>query len=56
MLGNFKTIIVPEINLGQLIKLIRSEFLIDAIGINEVRGQPFRIDTIVNKTLEIMNR
>ncbi|MCH8824001.1 MAG: 2-oxoacid:acceptor oxidoreductase subunit alpha [Planctomycetes bacterium] len=56
VLGNFKTIIVPEINLGQLVKLIRCEFLIDAIGINEVRGQPFRIDTLVRKTLEIMNR
>jgi len=33
---------VPEINLGQLQKLIRAEFLVDATGFNLVRGIPFR--------------
>ena len=29
-------------NLGQLLKLIRAEFLVDAVGYNRVRGLPFR--------------
>ena len=56
VLGNFKTVIIPEINLGQLRTLIRDQFLVDAIGINEVRGRMFQVDTLINKTLEIMNR
>ena len=36
----FKNILIPEINHGQLIKLIRAEFLVDAQGLNQVRGKP----------------
>ena len=56
VMSRFKTIIIPEINLGQLRRLIRADFLIDAIGINEVRGKAFLVDTLVDKTLEILNR
>jgi 2-oxoglutarate ferredoxin oxidoreductase subunit alpha len=56
VLGAFKTVVIPEINLGQLRMLIRSRFLIDAIGINEVRGKPFSVSTLVQRTLEIMRR
>ena len=33
-------------NLGQLLKLIRAEFLVDAVGYNQLRGQPFRSDEL----------
>jgi 2-oxoglutarate ferredoxin oxidoreductase subunit alpha len=56
VLSRFKTIVVPEINLGQLLMLIRGQFLVDAIGINEVRGKMFLVETLVNKTLEILER
>jgi len=36
----FKYILIPEINYGQLIKIIRAEFLVDAQGLNQVRGKP----------------
>ena len=54
ILIHFKHILVPEINLGQLLRLIRSEFLVDAKGLNLVRGRPIGAETIVetvNKTL-----
>ena len=35
-------VLVPEMNLGQLLKLVRAEFLVDAVGYNRVRGVPFR--------------
>ena len=40
ILSKFKHVLIPEINMGQLIKLIRSEFLVDAKGLNLVRGKP----------------
>ena len=42
VLSRYDRVLVPEMNLGQLLKLIRAEFLIDAIGYNRVRGVPFR--------------
>lgn len=39
----FKRVFVAELNNGQLIKLIREQFLIDAIGINKIQGQPFSL-------------
>jgi 2-oxoglutarate/2-oxoacid ferredoxin oxidoreductase subunit alpha len=35
-------VIVPEMNMGQLSKLLRAEFLIPTISINQVKGLPFR--------------
>lgn len=43
LLNQHHTILVPEMNDGQLVKLLRAEFAIDAVGINKVSGQPFRI-------------
>jgi 2-oxoglutarate ferredoxin oxidoreductase subunit alpha len=40
LLRNFDKVIIPEINNGQLIKLIRDKFLIDAIGFNKIKGTP----------------
>jgi 2-oxoglutarate ferredoxin oxidoreductase subunit alpha len=42
----YERVLVPEINLGQLLKLIRAEFLVDAVGYNRVRGLPFRASEI----------
>ncbi len=42
ILKNFKKILVPEINLGQLAKLLRSEYLVPVIQFNKVRGLPLR--------------
>jgi 2-oxoglutarate/2-oxoacid ferredoxin oxidoreductase subunit alpha len=40
ILKRFKQVIIPEINNGQLVKIIRSEFLIDAIPFNKIKGTP----------------
>ena len=54
ILINFKHILVPEINLGQLIRLIRSEYLVDAKGLNLVKGRPIGAATIVEKVKETL--
>jgi len=40
-LRNFKTVIIPELNNGQLVKIIREKFLINAIPLNKIKGLPF---------------
>jgi 2-oxoglutarate ferredoxin oxidoreductase subunit alpha len=41
VLRRYDKVLVPEMNLGQLAKLLRAEFLVDAVGYNKVRGLPF---------------
>jgi 2-oxoglutarate ferredoxin oxidoreductase subunit alpha len=54
VLRRFDKVIVPEMNMGQLVKLVRAEFLIDAIPINKVKGQPFRAAELEERILELM--
>lgn len=42
-----KHIIVPELNNGQLLRLLRAEYLVDARGLNKVQGKPFMVSEIV---------
>ena len=46
VLSRFDKILVPELNGGQLLQLIRSEFLLPAVGMNKYRGQPFHVDEL----------
>jgi 2-oxoglutarate/2-oxoacid ferredoxin oxidoreductase subunit alpha len=41
VLQRYEKVLIPEMNLGQLLKLVRAEFLVDAVGYNKVRGRPF---------------
>jgi len=40
ILKEFEKVIIPEINNGQLIKIIRDQYLVDAIGYNKIKGVP----------------
>jgi 2-oxoglutarate ferredoxin oxidoreductase subunit alpha len=53
LLKGFKKILIPEINLGQLSKVIRNEFLIDVEQFNLVRGLPFKTTDILGKITEL---
>lgn len=54
VLKKFKKILIPEINLGQLSTIIRSEFLIAPISYTKVKGLPFKSSEIQNKILEVL--
>ena len=55
ILCNFEKVLIPEINMGQLIKVIRDKFLIPAIGFNKVRGNP--LDSLeLEETIEDLLR
>lgn len=54
ILSNFRQVLVPEINLGQLIKILRDKYLVPAIGFNFVRGLPLRSAEIESKIDELL--
>ena len=54
ILIRFKNILIPELNMGQLSKVVRAEYLVDAQGLNLVRGRPFRAADIVTKAQELI--
>jgi 2-oxoglutarate ferredoxin oxidoreductase subunit alpha len=49
ILKNYKKVLIPELNMGQLRMLIRSTYLIDAIGLNKIQGKPFSVAEVVEK-------
>ncbi len=46
VLGSYRRVLIPEINMGQLRLLIRGRYLVDAVGLNRVRGKPYQIAEI----------
>ena len=55
ILSKYKKVLIPEVNTGQFRKIIRSEFLVDAVGLNEVRGKPLSPASIIDKAKELIN-
>ena len=48
VLNGYRRVVIPENNLGQLLRLVRAEFLVDARGINKVAGTPFKAAELVS--------
>ncbi len=46
ILAHFKRVLVPEMNLGQLVKVLRAEYLVDAVGFNKIQGLPFKVSEL----------
>jgi 2-oxoglutarate ferredoxin oxidoreductase subunit alpha len=55
VLAKYPKVLVPEMNLGQLSKLVRAEFLVDAQSLTKVQGFPFRAAEIEAKILEMID-
>lgn len=54
VLKSFNKVLIPEINLGQLAHIIRSEYLISVEQLNLVRGLPFKVNDILGKITELL--
>jgi len=54
VLGRYRKVLVPEMNLGQLVRLIRAEYLVDAHGLNKIQGRPFKQSEIVTRARAIL--
>lgn len=56
ILKGFKHVLIPEINNGQLIKIIRDQYLIDAKGYNKIMGIPITKGEIIEEVKKILNK
>ena len=54
IMGRFEKVLVPELNLGQLRNLLRATYLVDAQGLNKIKGLPFRAVEILEKIEEML--
>jgi 2-oxoglutarate ferredoxin oxidoreductase subunit alpha len=55
VLGRYDKILVPEMNMGQLVMLLRAKFLVDAQGYNKIQGKPFKQSEIEDKIEEMLD-
>ena len=55
VLRSYDKVLVPEMNLGQLSRLVRAEYLVDAQSLNKVQGIPFQAAAIEQKILEMLD-
>ncbi len=56
IIKNFKKVLVPELNNGQLVHLIRDKYVVDAICYSKVKGQPFVVGEIQEKIAEVLKK
>jgi 2-oxoglutarate ferredoxin oxidoreductase subunit alpha len=54
VMRRYKRILVPELNLGQLLWVLRAKFLVDAIGLNKIQGRPFKQMELEQKIEEVL--
>jgi len=49
ILKRYRKVLVPELNAGQLRFILRANFLVDAQGLNKIKGKPFLVGELVEK-------
>jgi 2-oxoglutarate ferredoxin oxidoreductase subunit alpha len=54
VLGTYPKILIPEVNLGQLSKMVRAEFLVDAKSLNKTQGVPFRAGEVADEIVKML--
>ncbi len=55
VLGQFKKVLIPELNSGQLLLLIRGNFPgVTAVGLNKIQCQPFKVEEVIKKIKELL--
>ena len=54
VLGQYDKVLVPEMNMGQLLKLVRAEYLIDAVGLNKIQGRPFKVSEVATRIARLL--
>ncbi len=54
ILSHYEKILVPELNLGQLLLLLRAKYAVPAVGLNKVKGQPFKISEIRDAITQLL--
>jgi len=55
VLKRYKKVVVPEMNMGQLVMVLRAKYLVDAQGFNKIQGKPFKQSEIEAKIREVLS-
>jgi len=55
VLKRYRKVLVPELNMGQLVWLLRAKFLVNAIGLNKIQGRPFKQSELEQKISELLS-
>ena len=53
LLVRYKKVLVPELNLGQLSRILRERYLVDVLSLSKVQGKPFKVSEILDSMLEL---
>ncbi len=54
LIKNFDKVLIPELNNGQLIKIIRDKYLVDAKGLNKIKGIPFTKAEMIDEVKKLL--
>ncbi|MDG2303927.1 MAG: 2-oxoacid:acceptor oxidoreductase subunit alpha [Candidatus Binatia bacterium] len=54
VLSRFKHVLIPEMNMGHLWRVIRAEYLVDAVGFNKIQGRPFKVQEIISRVKKLL--
>ena len=54
VIKRYKRVLVPELNMGQLLWVLRAKFLVDAVGLNKIQGRPFKQAELEQKIEEML--
>lgn len=55
IISRFEKVLVPELNMGQLRMLLRDRYLVDAKGLNKIKGKPFLVSEVVDAINEMFD-
>lgn len=53
VLRRYRTVLVPELNLGQLSRLLRERYLVDAQSLSKVQGKPFKVSEVYDHIVKL---
>ena len=53
IIKRYDRVLVPELNMGQLKALLKQQFLVDAVGLNKIKGKPFHVNEVVEAIQKI---
>jgi 2-oxoglutarate/2-oxoacid ferredoxin oxidoreductase subunit alpha len=56
ILRRYKKVLVPELNMGQLLWVLRAKYLVNAVGLNKIQGRPFKQAELDQKIEEMLGR
>ncbi|MBS0207587.1 MAG: 2-oxoacid:acceptor oxidoreductase subunit alpha [Planctomycetes bacterium] len=54
ILSRYRRVLVPELNRGQLRMILRAEYLVNAVGLNKIKGKPFVVGEVTRKINELL--